>query len=71
MTGNDSPAAYVGSGGQMILTNATLTTGVAGDPTQGVSSYGIIIDGGAASVTAANVDIVTNGNGARESTKLS
>ena len=65
MTGNNSAAAYVGSGGQMILTNTTLTTGVAGDPTQGVSSYGINIDGGAAKVTATNVDIITHGNGAR------
>ena len=65
MTGNNSLAAYAGSGGQMILTNTTLTTGVSGDPTQGVSSYGIRIDGGGARVTATNVDIVTNGNDAR------
>ncbi len=62
MTGNNSPAAYVGSGGQMTLDGTTLTTGVAGDPTQGVSSYGISIDGGVA--TLSNVGITTTGAGA-------
>ena len=62
MTGNNSPAAYVGSGGQIVLDGTTLTTGVAGDPSQGVSSYGISIDGGAA--TLSNVGITTSGAGA-------